>query len=60
MILRGSNSGEGVAIVPLANELKPTLNMGAAEAITNPVMPYMFGVSPTDCIVVNHVLGFSS
>jgi len=58
VIITGSNSGEGLAVVPLANELKvPTMNMGAAEAITSPVTPYIFGISPTDRIVVNHILG---
>lgn len=57
VIVTGSNSGEGLAIVPLANELKvPTLNMGAAEAITTPVTPYVFGISPKDRIVVEHIL----
>ena len=57
VIITGSNSGEGLAVVPLANELKvPTINMGAAEAITNPVTPYMFAISPMDRIVVEHLL----
>jgi branched-chain amino acid transport system substrate-binding protein len=57
VIVTGSNSGEGLAVVPLANELKvPTLNMGAAEAITTPVTPYVFGISPKDRIVVEHIL----
>jgi branched-chain amino acid transport system substrate-binding protein len=57
VIVTGSNSGEGLAIVPLANELKvPALNMGAAEAITTPVTPYVFGISPKDRIVVEHIL----
>ena len=57
VIVTGSNSGEGLAVVPLANELKvPTFNMGAAEAITTPVTPYVFGISPKDRIVVEHVL----
>jgi branched-chain amino acid transport system substrate-binding protein len=57
VIITGSNSGEGLAVVPLANELKvPTFNMGAAEAITTPVTPYVFGISPKDRIVVEHLL----
>lgn len=57
VIVTGSNSGEGLAVVPLANELKvPTFNMGAAEAITSPVTPYVFGISPKDRIVVEHIL----
>ena len=57
VIITGSNSGEGLAVVPLANELKvPTINMGAAEAITNPVTPYVFAISPMDRIVVDHLL----
>lgn len=57
VIVTGSNSGEGLAVVPLANELKvPTLNLGAAEAITTPVTPYVFAISPKDRIVVEHIL----
>ena len=57
VIVTGSNSGEGLAVVPLANELKvPTFNMGAAEAITTPVTPYVYGISPKDRIVVEHIL----
>ena len=58
VIVTGSNSGEGLAVVPLANELKvPILNLGAAEAISEPATPYVFAISPMDRIVVNHLLG---
>src|SRR5690606_29555191 len=51
VIVTGSNSGEGLAVVPLANELKvPAFNMGAAEAISEPATPYIFAISPMDRI----------
>lgn len=57
VIVTGSNSGEGLAVVPLSNELKvPSLNTGAAEAISTPVTPWVFAISPKDRIVVEHLM----
>jgi branched-chain amino acid transport system substrate-binding protein len=57
VVLGPSTSGESLAIVPVANQLKvPNITYGGAEPITNPVTPYVFAVSPTDRIVVDDLL----
>ena len=51
-------SGESIAVVPVANQLKiPTISFAGAEPITKPVTPYMFSMGPSDRIVVNNTLG---
>lgn len=50
-------SGEALAVLPIANQLKvPTIAVAGAEAVTKPVTPYMFATSPVDATVGNHLL----
>lgn len=59
VIFGPSTSGESMAIVPLANQLKvPTISHGGAEAITKPVTPYMFALPPTDRIMVESLVSW--
>jgi ABC-type branched-chain amino acid transport systems, periplasmic component len=52
-----STSGESMAVVPVANQLKvPNITFGAAGSITDPVTPYVFATSPTDRLVVENIL----
>jgi len=54
-----STTGESLAIRPLANEMKvPLISFAAADAVVVPPTPFVFKVSPTNGIVVEHVLGF--
>jgi branched-chain amino acid transport system substrate-binding protein len=54
-----STSGESLAIVPIANQLKvPTVSHGGAEAITKPVTSYMFALPPTDRIMVESLVSY--
>ena len=57
LIFGPSTSGESLAVLPIANQLKvPTISNGGAEAITKPVTPYMFAVGPTDRLMVEAVV----
>jgi len=57
LIFGPSTSGESLAVLPIANQLKvPTISNGGAEAITRPVTPYMFAVGPTDRLMVEAVV----
>lgn len=57
VVLGPSTSGESLAIVPVANQLKiPNLTYGGAEPITSPVTPQVFALSPTDRLVVEMLL----
>jgi branched-chain amino acid transport system substrate-binding protein len=57
VVLGPSTSGESLAVVPLANQMEvPTIAFGGAEAITKPVTPFMFCISPTDRLVVENLL----
>src|SRR5262249_32485139 len=57
VVLGPSTSGESLAIVPVANQLKvPNLTYGGAEPITSPVTPEVFALSPTDRLVVEMLL----
>jgi branched-chain amino acid transport system substrate-binding protein len=50
-------SGEGFAILPIANRAKvTTLVIGVAEGLTKPVTPYIFAVTPVDAVVVRQLL----
>ncbi|MDB5829988.1 MAG: hypothetical protein JWQ73_4208 [Variovorax sp.] len=52
-----STSGESLAIVPIANQLKvPTVSHGGAETITKPLTPYMFALPPTDRLMVESLI----
>jgi branched-chain amino acid transport system substrate-binding protein len=52
-----STSGESMAIVPLANQLKvPTVSHGGAEGITKPLTPYMFALPPTDRLMMESLI----
>lgn len=58
VIVGPSTSGESLAILPVANQLKvPNITYGGAEAITKPVTPYVFCLSTTDRIAVEKLLG---
>ena len=51
------NSGESLAAVPVATQRKvPMLCICSAEAITNPVSPYVFGLAPVDATVTSELL----
>ena len=57
VIFGPSSSGESLATIALANELKvPTLMHGGAEAITKPVTPYVFNTPPSDRIALSGLL----
>ncbi len=57
LIFGPSTSGESLAILPIANQLKvPTISNGGAEGITKPVTPYMFAVGPTDRLMVEAIV----
>jgi len=57
LVLGPSTSGESLAVVPLANQLKvANITFGGAEAITKPTTPYVFATSPTDRVVVENLL----
>lgn len=57
VVVGPSTSGESLAIVPVANQMKvPNITYGGAEPITKPVTPYVFAVSPTDRLVVEAIL----
>ncbi|GGC78082.1 ABC transporter substrate-binding protein [Chelatococcus reniformis] len=57
VVLGPSTSGESLAVVPVANQLKvPNITYGGAEPITKPVTPYVFALSPTDRLVVESIL----
>lgn len=59
VIFGPSTSGESLAIVPIANQLKVlTVSHGGAEAITKPVTPYMFALPPTDRIMVESLVAY--
>lgn len=59
VILGPSTSGESLALLPIANQLKvPTISHGGAEAITNPVTPFMFALPPTDRIMVESIVSY--
>jgi len=52
-----STSGESLAIVPIANQMKvPTVSHGGAETITKPLTPYMFALPPTDRLMVESLI----
>jgi branched-chain amino acid transport system substrate-binding protein len=57
VVLGPSTSGESLAVVPVANQMKvPNITYGGAEPITKPVTPEVFAVSPTDRLVVESIL----
>ena len=57
VVIGPSTSGESLAVVPIANQMKvPNITYGGAEPITKPVTPYVFAVSPTDRLVVENIL----
>jgi len=57
IIFGPSTSGESLALIPIANQLKvPTISHGGAEAITKPVTPYMFALPPTDRLMVESLV----
>lgn len=57
VVVGPSTSGESLAVVPVANQLKvPNVTYGGAEPITKPVTPYVFALSPTDRLVVENIL----
>jgi branched-chain amino acid transport system substrate-binding protein len=59
IIFGPSTSGESLAIVPIANQLKvPTVSHGGAEAITKPVTSYMFALPPTDRIMIESLVAW--
>lgn len=52
-------SGEGLAISPIANDLKvPILAIGAAAALTTPVTPFMFAMAPVNSVVTADTMKF--
>src|SRR4030095_16819250 len=58
VIVGPSVSGEAVPVVPIVNQAKvPNLTFGSAEAVTSPVTPYVFAVSPYDRLGIAHMLG---
>lgn len=57
VIFGPSSSGESLATIGLANELKvPVLMHGGAEAITKPTTPYVFNTPPSDRIALSGLL----
>jgi branched-chain amino acid transport system substrate-binding protein len=57
VIFGPSSSGESLATIALANELKvPVLMHGGAETITKPVTPYVFNTPPSDRIALSGLL----
>lgn len=57
VIVGPTTSGESLAAGPVANQLKVTMiSNGAAEAITTPVTPYVFGIVPPDRLVAGNIL----
>lgn len=57
IVLGPSTSGESLAVVPLANQMRvPNITFGGAEPITKPTTPYVFATSPTDRLVVENIL----
>ena len=57
VIFGPSSSGESLASIALANELKvPMLMHGGAEGITKPVTPYVFNTPPSDRIALSGLL----
>lgn len=57
VIFGPSSSGESLATIGLANELKvPVLMHGGAEAITKPVTSYVFNTPPSDRIALSGLL----
>jgi branched-chain amino acid transport system substrate-binding protein len=57
VIFGPSSSGESLAVLSLANEMKvPTIMHGGAEAITKPTTPYVFNTPPTDRISIGGLL----
>src|ERR1700730_448649 len=53
-----SSSGESLLVLPIANESKTPIIMHAGtERVFAPFTPYGFNTSPTDRIVVEHLLG---
>jgi len=57
IVLGPSTSGESLAVVPLANQMEvPNISFGGAEAITKPITPYVYCISPTDRLVVQNIL----
>ncbi len=57
VIVGPSTSGESLAIVPVANQLQVSvISNGGAEQITQPVTPYVFGMAPTDRLMVELTL----
>ena len=57
VIIGPTTSGESLAAISVANQLKvPIISNGGAEAITNPVTPYVFGIVPTDRNVAGNIL----
>jgi branched-chain amino acid transport system substrate-binding protein len=59
VIFGPSSSGESLATIGLANELKvPVLMHGGAEAITKPTTPYVFNTPPSDRIALSGLLAY--
>ena len=57
IVVGPSTSGESLALVPVANQLEvPIIMYGGAEAITKPVTPYVFCISPSDRLVVENLM----
>jgi len=57
IVLGPSTSGESLAVVPVANQMEvPNISFGGAEAITKPVTPYVYCISPTDRLVVQALM----
>lgn len=57
VVIGPSTTGESMVIKPLAAELKlPTISMGGAGVIVDPIEHYMFKTPPTDNIVAAHIM----
>jgi branched-chain amino acid transport system substrate-binding protein len=55
-----STSGESLAAIPIANELKtPMIAHGGTEGIVNPPLQYVFNSVPVDRVAISHVLAYA-
>jgi branched-chain amino acid transport system substrate-binding protein len=56
-----SSSGESLAAIPIADELKtPVIAHGGTEQIVNPTLKYVFNSVPVDRVAITHVLAYAS
>jgi branched-chain amino acid transport system substrate-binding protein len=57
-VLGPSSTGEAMALISVANELKvPMISFGAGKDIISPATPYVFKVPPTDELEIKQLVG---